>query len=87
MGKSNLAPDSTWEIFGANKSSRKGKAAPFNPFHPLTWLLGLLGELLRALGAVGHWVTEGSVLLAGVRVLPGGVVRNLNLSGARKQQW
>lgn len=57
------------------------------PLHPLTWLLGLLGELLWALGAVGHWVTEGSVLLAGVRVLPGGVVRNLNLSGGKKTPW
>lgn len=55
---------------------------PISPL--LTRLLGLLRELLSALGAVGHWVTERSVLLAGVRVLPGRVVRNLNLSEPRK---
>lgn len=67
----------------ANREKGKGKV-PYSllpPPQPLTGLLGLLGELLRALRAVGHWVTERSVLLAGVRVLPGRVVRNLNLLG------
>lgn len=84
--RSSQSAGSASQTLRSQQRERKGEGPllPAAPPQPLTGLLGLLGELLRALRAVGHWVTERSVLLAGVRVLPGRVVRNLNLAKARK---
>lgn len=81
-GKSSPAPESTWELLRSSREWQGREADPHPPLlQPLTRLLGLLGQLLGALGAVGHWVSEGSILLAGAGVLPGRVVRDLNLQG------